>query len=80
MGQTRRLCRVSYIGLTAAPRKHRDAGNVTNSQSDSAHFTQGPESDVHMNKTPGCVCRMPDRPSKSAPVRFAHHEPEAGMD
>jgi hypothetical protein len=24
-----RFCRVSYIGFTAVPQKHRDAGNVT---------------------------------------------------
>jgi hypothetical protein len=42
-GQTRRFCRVSYIGVTAAARKHRDARNVTNSQSDSSSLQTAAE-------------------------------------
>jgi hypothetical protein len=41
-GQTRRFCRVSYIGLTAATRKHRDTRSVPNSQNDSASFQSRP--------------------------------------
>ena len=41
-GQTQRFCRVSYIGLTAATRKHRDTRSVPNSQNDSASFQSRP--------------------------------------
>ena len=40
--QTRRFGRVSYIGLTAATRQHRDTRSVPNSQNDSASFQSRP--------------------------------------
>jgi hypothetical protein len=41
-GQTRRFCRVSYIGLMAATRKRRDKRSVPSSQNDSASFQSRP--------------------------------------
>lgn len=53
----KREASVGYLtlDLTAATRKHRDARNVTNRQSDSAHFKRGPEISRSHEQTP-CLC------------------------
>jgi hypothetical protein len=42
-GRTRCFCRVSYIGLTAATRKHQDTRSVPNVQVIPIHFNPASE-------------------------------------